>query len=141
MAAFVAAFPFPDFCSPFPHSLPSKRGTMNDTAWLWIAKGAGAVAGSAISLAYILPHGRREAAIRFAVGVVCGLVFGGTAGLKVASELGIAGLIGPVEQMLMGAALASLCAWWALGFIMRAFEQNWPLRKFQEQGRENADER
>jgi hypothetical protein len=114
---------------------------MNDTAWLWIAKGAGAVAGSAISLAYILPHGRREAATRFAVGVVCGLVFGGTAGLKVATELGIARMIGPVEQMLMGAALASLCAWWALGFIMRAFEQSWPLRKLQGQGQEKADGR
>ena len=64
---------------------------MSQTAWIWLAKGAGAVAGSAISLAYILPHGRREAAARFAVGVVCGLVFGGTAGLKIATELGIAG--------------------------------------------------
>ena len=54
---------------------------ISGTAWLWAAKGAGAVAGSAISLAYILPQGRREAAVRFAVGVVCGLVFGGTAGL------------------------------------------------------------
>ena len=63
-----------------------------DAAWLWVAKGAGAVVGSAISLAYILPHGRREAAVRFAVGVACGLVFGGTAGLKIASDLGIARL-------------------------------------------------
>ena len=64
--------------------------TMTDqTNWLWLAKVAGAVGGSAISLAYILPHGRREAATRFAVGVVCGLVFGGTAGLKIAAELGI----------------------------------------------------
>ncbi|HEY6633602.1 MAG TPA: DUF6107 family protein, partial [Rhizobiaceae bacterium] len=43
-------------------------------AWLWAVKGAGAVAGSAVSLAYILPQGRRDAAARFAVGVVCGLV-------------------------------------------------------------------
>ena len=32
--------------------------------------------------------------MRFAVGVVCGLVFGGTAGLKIAAELGIDELIG-----------------------------------------------
>ena len=29
----------------------------NETAWLWAARGAGAVAGSAVSLAYILPSG------------------------------------------------------------------------------------
>ena len=97
---------------------------ISDPGWLWLAKGAGAVAGSAISLAYILPHGRREAAVRFAVGVVCGLVFGGTAGLKIAAELGIERLIGPSEMMMMGAAAASLCAWWALGFVMRAFDGN-----------------
>lgn len=97
---------------------------MSDTGWLWLAKGAGAVAGSAISLAYILPQGRREAAVRFAVGVVCGLVFGGTAGIKISDELGIEQEIGPPEMMLMGAAVASLCAWWALGFAQRAFENN-----------------
>lgn len=97
---------------------------ISDPGWLWLAKGAGAVAGSAISLAYILPSGRREAAVRFAVGVVCGLVFGGTAGLKIAAELGIERQIGPTELMMMGAAAASLCAWWALGFVMRAFDGN-----------------
>lgn len=97
---------------------------MNDTHWVWLAKLAGAVAGSAISLAYILPRGRREAAVRFAVGVVCGLVFGGTAGLKIAVELGIHRLIGPVELMLMGSAAASLCAWWGLGFLVRSLERN-----------------
>lgn len=96
---------------------------MSEHAWLWVAKGAGAVAGSAVSVAYILPHGRREAAVRFAVGVVCGLVFGGTAGLKIALELGVEQLIGPVETMLMGSAAASLCAWWALGPLMRGFDQ------------------
>lgn len=95
---------------------------MSDPGWLWLAKGAGAVAGSAISLAYILPQGRREAAVRFAVGVVCGLVFGGAAGVKVAAELGIDRLLGAAEMMMMGAAVASLCAWWALGLLMRAFD-------------------
>jgi len=94
-----------------------------DTAWLWAAKGAGAVAGSAVSLAYILPRGRREAAVRFAVGVACGLVFGGTAGLKIAVELDVERLIGPVETMLMGSAAASLCAWWGLGAVMRVLRR------------------
>lgn len=113
---------------------------LSQTSWLWIAKGAGAVAGSAISLAYILPHGRREAAARFAVGVVCGLVFGGTAGLKIASDLGIARQLGPTEMMLMGSAAASLCAWWALGFVMRAFSGSRLAQKFHETEQENADE-
>jgi hypothetical protein len=93
--------------------------TEAETIWLWLAKAGGAVAGSAISLAYVLPSSRREAAIRFAVGVACGLVFGGAAGLKIASELGIADALGAGELMLTGSAAASLCAWWALGLIMR----------------------
>ena len=96
---------------------------MSEAGWLWLAKGAGAVAGSAISLAYILPRGRREAAARFAVGVVSGLVFGGTAGLKIAVELDVEGLIGPTETVLMGSAAASLCAWWALGALMRVLRR------------------
>ncbi|WP_378943688.1 DUF6107 family protein [Mesorhizobium sp. ANAO-SY3R2] len=111
---------------------------ISDPGWLWLAKGAGAVAGSAISLAYILPHGRREAAVRFAVGVVCGLVFGGTAGLKIASELGVERLIGPSEMMMMGAAAASLCAWWALGFVMRAFDGNRIGRWFEDRRKRNG---
>ncbi len=103
---------------------------MNDTLWPWLAKLAGAVAGSAISLAYVLPDGRREAAVRFAVGLVCGLVFGGTAGLKIATELGIAKTIGATETALMGSAAASLCAWWALGLLKRAFEAGFPGRLF-----------
>lgn len=97
---------------------------VTDGTWLWLARTAGAVAGSAISLAYMLPAGRREAGIRFGVGVASGLVFGGAAGLKLAAELGIEGVIGPFEAMLMGSAAASLCAWWALGPIMRLFRPN-----------------
>jgi hypothetical protein len=96
---------------------------MTQDAWLWAAKGAGAIAGSAISLAYILPQGRREAAVRFAVGVVCGLVFGGTAGLKIAVELGVERLIGTAETMLMGSAASSLCAWWAVGAVIRVLKR------------------
>ena len=96
---------------------------MNEAAWLWAAKGAGALAGSAISLAYLLPHGRREAALRFAVGVVSGLVFGGTVGVKIAKELGIDGILNSSEILMMGSAAASVTAWWALGFVMRSFER------------------
>lgn len=92
---------------------------ISETAWLWAAKGAGAVAGSAISLAYVLPQGRREAAVRFAVGLACGLVFGGAAGVKIAAELGVGKMLGQGETMLMGAAAASLCAWWAVGLVVR----------------------
>jgi hypothetical protein len=94
---------------------------LTNANWIWLAKGAGAVAGSAISLAYVLPSGRREAALRFAVGVVCGIVFGGTSGLKIATELGVDKAIGSVEVSLMGAAAASLGAWWALGLVARTF--------------------
>lgn len=103
---------------------------ISDAAWLWLAKGAGAVAGSAISLAYILPSGRREAAARFAVGLVCGMVFGGTAGLKIATELGIEKTIGTGEMALMGAAAASLFAWWALGFALRTIAAGGLARVF-----------
>jgi hypothetical protein len=97
---------------------------ISDPMWLWAAKAAGAVAGSAISLAYVLPDKRREAAIRFGVGVASGLVFGGTVGLKIAVELGIEKIIGPFELVLMGAAAASLCAWWALGLVIRTLKAN-----------------
>ncbi len=114
---------------------------LSNATLLWMAKVSGAVAGSAVSLAYILPHGRREAATRFAVGVVCGLVFGGTAGLKITAELGIEDVIGPNEMMLMGSAAASLCAWWVLGVVMRAFEENRILALLRKRKGENADDR
>jgi len=112
---------------------------MSQAGWLWLAKGAGSVAGSAISLAFILPTGRREAALRFTVGAVCGLVFGGTAGLKIATELGIVASIGAAEMMLMGSASASLCAWWALGFVMRAFEHGHLARPKRQEAKEERD--
>jgi hypothetical protein len=48
----------------------------------WLAKTAGAFAGAAISLAWLLPKSRREAALRFLVSMTGGLVFGGTAGSR-----------------------------------------------------------
>ncbi len=112
---------------------------LSGTTWLWLAKIVGAIAGSAISLAYMLPGSRREAALRFAVGVVCGLIFGGAAGAKIAAQLGGGWLIGTAEMMLMGSASASLCAWWALGLVHRAFDQRHG-RKFL-QAKEHPDER
>lgn len=107
---------------------------MSDPLWMWTAKAGGAAAGSAISLAYMLPAERREAGIRFGVGVAGGLVFGGTAGLKIAVELGIEDSLGPLELVLMGSAAASLCAWWALGLVMRAFKVNGQKRNEEHDG-------
>ena len=92
---------------------------ISEGALLWGAKTIGALAGSAISVAYILPKGRREAAVRFAIGMVSGLVFGGAAGVKIGAWLNISEALGEAELMLTGAAAASLCAWWALGALER----------------------
>ncbi len=86
---------------------------------LLAAKLFGAVAGSAISIAYVLPRGRREAALRFFTGLVAGLVFGGPSGLILADRLGLSDRLGSVEIALLGAASASLCAWWGLGMLAR----------------------
>ncbi|MBV2142639.1 hypothetical protein KUG47_03885 [Falsochrobactrum sp. TDYN1] len=91
----------------------------SDAAWIWFSKIAGAVAGSAVSLAYMLPHGKREAAIRFAVGIICGMVFGGAAGVKIAQSLALSESLGRAELMLMGSAAASFAAWSALGIFKR----------------------
>lgn len=102
---------------------------LTDDVWALIAKTAGAVCGSAISLAYVLPRGRREAALRFATGLVAGMVFGTPAGLKIADILGLDAMLSPVEIALTGAAAASLCAWWALGVLARFAESRFRLRK------------
>ena len=95
----------------------------SETTWIWFAKMVGAMAGSAVSLAYMLPHGKREAAIRFAVGIICGMVFGGAAGVKISETLALGGLLGRAELMLMGSAAASLAAWSALGIFKRFSER------------------
>ena len=90
---------------------------------LMVAKVVGAVLGSLISLAYILPQGRREALLRFTVGVVVGVVFGTTAGLKIADFLGVLGRVTLIEITVMGATLASVSAWWGLGALQRLVER------------------
>lgn len=93
--------------------------TGSEAHTLWLAKLAGATLGAAISLAYILPLGRREAALRFLTGVVSGVLFGGLTGAKIARDLDLESVLAPHEVMMAGAALASLSAWWALGFLAR----------------------
>ena len=84
-----------------------------------VAKVLGAVAGSAISLASILPRRRREAALRFLTGLVAGIVFGGPAGLKLMAILELDHPMTSFEIALSGAAATSLCAWWTLGILAR----------------------
>ena len=84
-----------------------------------LAKLIGAVSGSAISLAYMLPKGRRDAALRFFTGLAAGMVFGTSAGVKIAEQLSIADRLSGFEIAMTGAAAASLCAWSALGVFSR----------------------
>ncbi|WP_084368058.1 DUF6107 family protein [Rhizobium sp. RU36D] len=88
-------------------------------AGFWGARIAGAFAGSAISLIYLLPEGRREAAGRLVTGVTTGLIFGGPTGLWLARTLDLDSDLSGSDVMLAGSALASLCAWWALGILAR----------------------
>ena len=94
-----------------------------EATMVWAAKGAGATAGSAISLAYLLPKGPREAVIRFGIGLTTGLVFGSTTGLWVAARLDLAGQVPETELALVGSAIASLGAWWAVGALKRFAEK------------------
>jgi hypothetical protein len=90
---------------------------------VWAAKTAGACAGAGVSLIYLLPKSRREAASRFATGLTCGLIFGGPTGLWLVERLGIGGSLSGPETMLAGSAAASLCAWWVLGALSRVAER------------------
>ena len=96
---------------------------VTNAAYLWSIKGVGALAGSAISIAYLLPKGRREAALRLCVGFVTGIVFGTTAGMKIAISLGVIEMLSPTEISLMGAGAASLFSWWGLGMMARLSSQ------------------
>lgn len=87
--------------------------------WVFIAKSIGAICGSAISIAYLLPANRREAFLRFVVGITVGMMFGTFVGIKLADYLGVMQLLSTVEVALSGAAMASLCAWWGLGIMAR----------------------
>lgn len=90
---------------------------------LWAARTLGATAGAGVSLIYLLPKTRREAASRFLTGLSCGLIFGGPTGLWLTARLGIGGSLSGVETLLAGSAAASLSAWWVLGALARVAER------------------
>lgn len=90
---------------------------------VWAAKTAGGCAGAGVSLIYLLPKSRREAAGRFATGLTCGLIFGGPTGLWLTQRLGISGTLSGPETMLAGSAAAGLCAWRVLGALSRVAER------------------
>ncbi len=87
------------------------------------AKVLGAFAGSAISLVYMLPKGRQEAAGRFLTGLACGLIFGDPAGLWLAQKLDLLASLSPEDIVLAGATAASLLAWWSLGLLVRFLDR------------------
>ena len=107
-------------------SMPEPAVIFGEATPILLAKAAGAIAGSLISIAYVLPRGRREAMLRFTVGLVSGFVFGSTAGIRIADTLGVLGRISVVEVTLMGATFASLGAWWGLGVLKRVAEHASP---------------
>lgn len=86
---------------------------------LWAERLAGSSAGAAVSLIYLLPENRREAAGRFLSGLACGLVFGGPAGLWLQHVLQLGEALSASELMLSGSAAASLSTWWGLGVLSR----------------------
>jgi hypothetical protein len=103
-----------------------KEDAMTDIAQevgLWLARGLGAVAGALISLIYLLPQGRREAAGRFFIGVASGMIFGGAAGIALSDWLALGDRLSGVEITMMGSAAASLSAWWMLGALTRMAER------------------
>ena len=102
------------------------------------AKISGAIAGSFFSLAFVLPRSKREAFLRFCVGFVAGLIFGGTVGVKVAEWVGPPESIDAIEIALVGATIASFAAWWSLGAAQRSIEQ-WKETKRDPAGDTAAD--
>jgi hypothetical protein len=93
------------------------------TLAVWTARGAGAIAGSSVSLVYFLPKQRHEAVSRLIVGVLTGLVFGSSAGEKLVELMALEVHPAAFEVVLMGAAATSFASWWALGMVVRLLEQ------------------
>ena len=90
----------------------------------WSARGAGAIAGSSVSLVYFIPKQRHEAISRLVVGVICGLVFGQAAGEKLVQLMVLEVHPKEFEVVLMGAAAASFVSWWVLGLLVRMIERS-----------------
>jgi hypothetical protein len=100
-----------------PHALP--HALPDALPHLWAMRLIGAAAGAGVSLVYLLPKGRREAASRFFTGLSCGLIFGGPTGIWLSERLGIGNALSGSETLLAGSAAASLSAWWVLGALSR----------------------
>ena len=90
----------------------------------WSARGAGAIAGSSVSLVYFIPKQRHEAISRLVVGVICGLIFGQAVGEKLVQFMVLEVHPREFEVVLMGAAAASFASWWALGLLVRMIERS-----------------
>ncbi|MGW9231219.1 DUF6107 family protein [Pseudorhizobium sp. NPDC055634] len=92
---------------------------LGNEAGVLAVKAAGAAAGAGVSLIYLLPKSRQEAASRFFTGLCCGLIFGKPAGLWLSENMGIADDLTGLEISLTGSAASSLLAWWVLGALVR----------------------
>ena len=77
-------------------------------AGIWAARITGAVAGAGVSLVYLLPKSKREAASRFITGVSCGMIFGGPIGLWIVQQLDIAGALSGREIMVYSPHIAGV---------------------------------
>jgi hypothetical protein len=89
----------------------------------WSVRGAGALAGSSVSLVYMVPKRRREAVSRFVVGMIAGLIFSHAVGEKLATWFALEVPLERLEILLIGASAASFASWWALGLIVRILER------------------
>ncbi|MFN6935680.1 MAG: DUF6107 family protein [Tsuneonella sp.] len=96
---------------------------LGNEAGVLAAKVAGAAAGAGVSLIYLLPKSRREAARRFFTGLCCGLIFGKPVGLWLSARMGISDSLTGLEISLTGSAAASLLAWWVLAALVRVAER------------------
>lgn len=93
----------------------------------------GASAGAVLSLVYLVPSHWQEAVARFAIGIICGLIFGPAVGIFIANQLDLG--MQPSELQLAGACTASFGSWWALGLLTRQMQRNAKTQS------ENHDER
>ena len=75
---------------------------LSNDAGLWATRALGASAGAAVSLVYLLPKSRREAASRFFTGLACGTIFGGPTGIWIAERLALADRLSASEVVLSG---------------------------------------
>jgi hypothetical protein len=90
----------------------------------WSIRSAGAIAGSSVSLVYLLPKKRHEAASRLIVGILCGVIFAKAAGTKLVQIMALDVAPAALEVTLMGATAASFASWWLLGLLVRTLNRD-----------------